>query len=122
MKPAFFYILFVFFTLMIVSARDTGENELPADNQFCQSISTNSGITCLSPESGISLKKIIGTPITRDIFHGILLKNINLSCINMPVRTHLNRNPSDTFIALGQRALLLLFFTSYDQDDHHPVK
>jgi hypothetical protein len=86
MRLAYFCIFFFFFTLMIASARDTEEIKFSADNQCSQSVSPNSGIVCMPPETGISLKRIIGTSIARDNFHEPLLKSINFSRINIPVR------------------------------------
>jgi hypothetical protein len=122
MRPAYFCIFFCFFTLMIATARDNGEINFSADNQSCQSISPDSGIISMPPETRISLKRIIGTTIARNNFHEILLKNINLSRINIPVRTEFNHRLSDRFTVLHQRALPLIFYAGSDQEDHHPVK
>jgi hypothetical protein len=107
---------------MIASARDTEEIKFSADNQCSQSVSPNSGIICMPPETGISLKRIIGTTISRDNSHEILLKSINLGRINIPVRTKFNRHLSDSFTNLSQRSLLLIYYASSGQEDHHPVK
>jgi len=118
MRSQLLFPLFISFALLIISSKETRNEQLPNDIQSSQSITLDSNSDCIITELSFSLKDNFSRSTFYEITHKSHFENRKCNRIDLVANDlKLYRKKTIVFIPLIQRFFIRLLHYSLDNED-----